>query len=94
MIRSLAEKFWSASCEETRIPQTIVLKLKTSEFKILTRSYTPDNPPSLCHELTEIALKLRDRGDLGPQQRFRLVDVGLSNFQDAGDTTPQPALFD
>jgi DNA polymerase IV len=37
-------------------------------------------------ELTDIALKLRDRFDLGPQQRFRLVGVGFSNFQDAGET--------
>ena len=94
MIRRLAEKLWSASRNESRIPRTIVLKLKTKEFKILTRSYTPDNPPSSCDELTDIALRLRDRVDLGPQQRFRLVGVGLSNFQDAGDTTLQPALFD
>ena len=94
MIRSLAEKLWSASRKESRMPRTIVLKLKTKEFKVLTRSYTPDHPPSSCDELTDIALKLRDRVDLGPQQRFRLVGVGLSNFQDAGDTTPQPALFE
>ena len=94
MIRRLAEKLWSASREETRIPRTIVLKLKTREFKILTRSHTPENPPSSCDELTDIALKLRDRVDLGPQQRFRLVGVGLSNFRDAGDTTTQPALFE
>lgn len=94
IIRRLAEKLWSTSRKESRIPRTIVLKLKTKEFKILTRSYTPDNPPSSCDELTDIALRLRDRVDLGPQQRFRLVGVGLSNFQEAGDTTPQPALFD
>jgi DNA polymerase IV len=94
MIRCLAEKLWFASRKEPRMPRTIVLKLKTREFKILTRSYTPDHPPSSCDELTDIALKLRDRVDLGPQQRFRLVGVGLSNFQDAGDTTPQPALFE
>ena len=95
MIRRLAEKLWSASREETRIPRTIVLKLKTREFKILTRSHTPENPPSSCDELADIALKLRDRVDLGPQQRFRLVGVGLSNFRDAEDTTTQqPALFE
>jgi DNA polymerase IV len=95
MIRRLAEKLWSASREETRIPRTIVLKLKTREFKILTRSHTPENPPSSCDELADIALKLRDRVDLGQQQRFRLVGVGLSNFRDAGDTTTQqPALFE
>lgn len=94
MIRRLAEKLWSASRKEPRIPRTIVLKLKTREFKILTRSYTSDNPPSSCDELTDIALKLRERVDFGPQQRFRLVGVGLSNFQDAGETKPQPTLFE
>jgi len=94
VIRRLAEKLWSASRKEQRIPRTIVLKLKTREFKILTRSYTSDNPPSSCDELTDIALKLRERVDLGPQQRFRLVGVGLSNFQDAGETKLQPTLFE
>ena len=94
MIRRLAEKLWSASRKESRIPRTIVLKLKTKEFKILTRSYTSDNPPSSCDELTDMALKLRDRVDLRPQQRFRLVGVGLSNFQDAEETTSQPTLFE
>ncbi|SRR6266576_3373645 len=93
-IRRLAEKLWSASRKEPRIPRTIVLKLKTREFKILTRSYTSDSPPSSCDALTDIALKLRDRVDLGPQQRFRLVGVGLSNFQDAGETKSQPTLFE
>jgi DNA polymerase-4 len=94
MIRRLAEKLWSASSKEPRIPRPVVLKLKTREFKILTRSYTSESPPSSCDELTDIALKLRDRVDLGPQQRFRLVGVGLSNFQDAGETTSQPTLFE
>jgi len=94
MIRRLAEKVWSASRKESRIPRTVVLKLKTSEFKLLTRSFTPDHSPSSCGELTEIALKLRERVDLGQQQRFRLVGVGLSNFRDSQETTSQPALFE
>lgn len=94
MIRRLAEELWSASRKESRIPRTVVLKLKTKEFKILTRSYTPDHSPSSCDELTEIALKLRERVDLGQQQRFRLVGVGLSNFQDPQETSSQPALFE
>ncbi len=94
MIRRLAEKLWSASCKESRIARTVVLKLKTSEFKILTRSRTPDSPPSSCEELTDIALKLRERVDLGSQQRFRLVGVGLSNFREPEETRAQPALFE
>jgi DNA polymerase IV len=94
MIRRLAGKTWSASRSEVRIARTVVLKLKTSEFKILTRSYTPSSPPSSCEELTSIALSLRDRVTLNPNQRFRLVGVGLSNFRDPADPSTQPPLFD
>jgi DNA polymerase-4 len=94
MIRRLAEKLWSASRKESRRPRTVVLKLKTSEFKILTRSHTAGCPPSSSEELTDIALKLRERVDLGPQQRYRLVGVGLSNFCEPDETSPQPVLFE
>lgn len=93
MIRRLAEKLWSASRKEPRIARTVVLKLKTSEFKIITRSHTPGSPPSSCEELTDIVLKLRERVDLGPQQRYRLVGVVFSNFQEPEDTAAQPVLF-
>jgi DNA polymerase-4 len=92
-IRRLAEHTWAASRNESRIARTVVLKLKTSEFKILTRSHTPSSPPSSCEELTNIALALRERVSLSPQQRFRLVGVGLSNFCDPEDASAQPDLF-
>jgi len=94
MIRRLAEKLWSASRKESRTARTVVLKLKTSEFKILTRSLTLGFPPSSSEELIDIALKLRERVDLGPQQRYRLVGVGLSNFHEPADTEAQPVLFE
>jgi len=94
MIRRLAEKLWSASRKESRMARTVVLKLKTSEFKILTRSHTLGSPPSSCEELTDIVLKLRERVDLGPQQRYRLVGVGLSNFREPEGTAAQPVLFE
>jgi DNA polymerase IV len=94
MIRRLSEKLWLASRKEPRVARTVVLKLKTSEFKILTRSHTPASPPSSCEDLTGIALKLRERVDLGPQQRYRLVGVGLGNFHDPQAAASQPALFE
>jgi DNA polymerase-4 len=93
MIRKLAAHTWTASRKESRIARTVVLKLKTSEFKILTRSHTPGSPPSSCEELTKIALSLRERVGLSPQQRFRLVCVGLSNFREPEDAPDHPALF-
>ena len=92
MIRRLAEKTWAASRKESRIARTVVLKLKTAEFQILTRSLTPMRPPSSCEELMEIALTLRERVKLAPRQRFRLVGVGLSNFRDA-EEEGEPSLF-
>jgi DNA polymerase-4 len=94
MIRALAEKLWSASRKELRMPRTIVLKLKTSEFKILTRSHTPDVFPASCTELTALALKLRERVELNPAQRYRLVGVGLSNFREPETNAAQPDLFE
>lgn len=82
LIRRLAEKVWAASRNESRVARTIVLKLKTSEFNILTRSHTPIVPPISCEEVTTIALSLRERIDLGPTQRYRLVGVGLSHFRE------------
>lgn len=94
MIRQLAERVWAASRKESRIARTIVLKLKTSEFSILTRSYTPLTPPNSCEELSQIALGLRERVNLNPNQCFRLVGVGLSNFRDPEDGMEQPELFE
>jgi DNA polymerase-4 len=94
MIRRLAEKTWAASRKESRIARTVILKLKTSEFKILTRSHTSPHPPSTCDELTNIALSLRERIGLGPRQRFRLVGVGLSNFHEPENASSQPVLFE
>jgi DNA polymerase-4 len=94
MIRRLAEKLWSASRKESRIARTVVLKLKTSEFKILTRSHTAGSPPSSCEELAEIALQLRERVGLDPRQRYRLAGVGLSNFRDEEEGAAQPPLFE
>jgi DNA polymerase IV len=94
IIRRLAEKVWAASRKETRIARTVVLKLKTAEFRILTRSFTQIEPPSSCEELTRIALSLRERVQLDRGQRYRLIGVGLHNFRDPAEEPAQPELFD
>jgi DNA polymerase IV len=94
LIRHLAEKTWAASRKESRIARTVVLKLKTSDFKILTRSLTPPHPPLSCEELTTMALQLRERVSLGSYTRYRLVGVGLSNFHEPEEASAQPELFE
>jgi DNA polymerase IV len=94
IILRLAEKVWAASRKEARIARTVVLKLKTSDFQILTRSHTPLTPPSSYEELATIALALRERVQLSVQQRFRLVGVGLSNFRESEEPPAQGGLFE
>lgn len=93
MIRRLAEKVWMASRKEARIARTVVLKLKTSDFKILTRSHTAASPPASCEELTSIALSLREKVNPPTDQHFRLVGIGLSNFRENENASTHPVLF-
>jgi DNA polymerase-4 len=81
LIRKLAQKVWNSSRENARMARTIVLKLKTREFNTLTRSLTPPIMPASIEEFADMAVSLCERVDLGPAQLFRLVGVGLSNFQ-------------
>ena len=89
VIRRLAEKVWHAARREPRQPRTVVLKLKTAGFEVLTRSLSAPTPPGSAEELAATALALRDRVALPPTQLYRLVGVGLSNFREA----TEPALF-
>jgi DNA polymerase IV len=93
-IRRLAAKTWEATRKTERVGRTVVLKLKTAQFRILTRSFTPETPPTSQEELIAIALALRDRVELPASTRYRLVGVGLSGFRDREEVITQPGLFD
>ena len=90
MIRRLAEKVWTVSRRESRTARTIVLKLKTAEFRILTRSLTPPAPPASCLELAECAVALLDRVEAPATQRYRLAGVGLANFCQSNEADELP----
>ncbi len=92
-IEALAAKAWAARTKTARIGHTVVLKLKTADFRILTRSFTPDAPPATAAEFTAIALALRERVQLPAATRYRLAGVGLSGFREPDDTPLQAPLF-
>ncbi len=93
-IRSLAEKAWTAARRTERVGRTVILKLKTAQFKILTRSHTPESPPASLRQFVEIALSLRERVGLPQSTRYRLVGVGLGGFRDREEAVAQSGLFD
>lgn len=92
-LRRLAGKAWQATRKTPRVGRTVVLKLKTSDFRIITRSHTPDAPPATLEEFTAIALALRERVSLPASTRYRLAGVGLAGFRDPEEVPLQAPLF-
>ncbi|MGN6657294.1 MAG: DNA polymerase IV [Rhodanobacter sp.] len=94
-IRRLADKAWSGyQRERERVARTVVLKLKTADFRTLTRSLTPPQRPRSARELGEIACTLRERVERPATTRYRLVGVGLAGFVDRDSYQAQTDLFD
>ena len=95
-IRRLAAKTWAAhqhEADEGRIARTVVLKLKTADFRTLTRSFTPVQRPTSERELAELACALRERVERPVDALYRLVGVGLAGFIDADSYAAQYELF-
>lgn len=97
-IRRLASKTWlnyvrGRGVDPDRLARTVVLKLKTSEFQIHTRSLTPPAAPISENELAEIACGLIERVGLPAGTKYRLVGVGLANIRSVGKSVEQEDLF-
>ncbi len=92
-LEDLAARVWRHVDAAEGQAHTVVLKLKTSEFRIITRSHTPSTPPTSAAELSAIALALLARVERVPDTHYRLAGVGLSNFREIQADDPQPALF-
>jgi len=94
-IRRMAEKAWAAADKLGCRGRTVVLKLKTSDFRTLTRSLTPPTIPATLDDLSALALALLARVDLPATTRYRLVGVGLDGVHTTGDavTGVQTTLF-
>jgi len=93
-IERACTRVWEATRRKGRAARTVTLKLKTSEFRIVTRRLTGPQPPASEAELLAVAMRLAARVDLPAATRYRLVGVGLSGFLDEEPDPAQAALFD
>ncbi|MEO7054807.1 MAG: DNA polymerase IV [Rhizomicrobium sp.] len=71
--------------------RTVVLKLKTANFRLLTRSASLDAPTQLADKIFRVAQSALKREADG--KRFRLLGVGLSNLT-AGARADPASLID
>ena len=92
-IDRMADKVWDQALKKGALGRTVVLKLKTDRFRILTRSQTSPNPPSSAAELAAVARLLCERVELPADTLYRLAGVGMSNFADPAEQSRQPDLF-
>ena len=70
--------------------RTVVLKLKTANFRLLTRSASLDAPTQLADRIYRTAQAALKREADG--RRFRLLGVGLSNLAPATEADPQSLI--
>jgi DNA polymerase-4 len=91
VLRALCEKV-SARLKRAGIAgRTVVLKLKTQDFRIRTRSQQLADPTRLADRLFRTGLQLLARETDGT--RYRLLGIGVSDLSDDGRADP-PDLID
>ncbi len=92
-VARMAAKTWTAAAKSSLRGRTVVLKLKTADFQILSRSHTRAEPFASPREIETTAVELLERVDMEAGVLFRLVGVGLSHFEQ--DRNPsQASLFE
>ncbi|MEZ5872293.1 MAG: DNA polymerase IV [Nitratireductor sp.] len=91
VLRKLSEKV-SARLKDKHIAgQTVVLKMKTSDFKARTRNRALSDPTQLADRIFRVGLEMMEREVDG--SRFRLIGIGVSGLC-ADDTADPEDLVD
>ncbi|MCZ7936160.1 DNA polymerase IV [Agrobacterium salinitolerans] len=91
ILRSLSEKVAWRLKKSGIAGQTVVLKMKTADFKLRTRNRKLDDPTQLADRIFRTGLSLLEKETDGT--RFRLIGIGVSDLHDAGLADP-PDLVD
>jgi DNA polymerase-4 len=87
---SLAEKVSRRAKADRLAGQTVVLKLKTADFKTRTRNVTLEEPTLLAARIFDAAVPLLKRETTGVA--FRLIGVGISHLVEAAPETEAATL--
>jgi DNA polymerase-4 len=91
VLRSLSEKVSRRLKKSAIAGQTVVLKLKSADFRIRTRNRRLDDPTCLADRIFRTGLAL-----LGPEldgTKYRLLGIGVSDLTKA-DLADPPDLVD
>ncbi len=92
ILRSLSERVSARLKKAGLAGRTVVLKLKTSDFRIRTRNRQLASPTRLADRIFHTGLDMLAR-EIDGTTRFRLLGIGVSDLS-AGDTADPPDLVD
>ncbi|VTZ59147.1 DNA polymerase IV [Sinorhizobium medicae] len=90
-LRRLSEQVASRLRNSALAGQTVVLKLKTSDFKIRTRNRRLESPTRLADRIFRTGLQLLEKEVDGT--KYRLIGIGVSDLVDP-DLADPPDLVD
>lgn len=89
----LASKLWREISHKKLNARTITIKLKTSQFKIITRSMTYSSPFTSQDDLNTAIFTLLARLEFEDNSFFRLAGVGVGELSQQS-SQPQLSLLD
>ncbi len=90
-LRRMSEQVAARLRKSALAGQTVVLKLKTADFKIRTRNRRLDNPTRLADRIFRTGLQLLEKEVDGT--RYRLIGIGVSDLSNPNLADP-PDLVD
>lgn len=91
VLRSLSEKVAWRLKKNATAGQTVVLKMKTADFKSRTRNKRLEDPTQLADRIFRTGLSLLERETDGT--KFRLIGIGVTDLCDPAQADP-PDLVD
>ena len=91
ILRSLSEKVAWRLKKHDIAGQTVVLKMKTAEFKLRTRNRKLEDPTQLADRIFRTGLELLEKETDGT--KFRLIGIGVTDLCDRARADP-PDLID
>jgi DNA polymerase-4 len=90
-LRSLSEKVAARLRKSAIAGHTVVLKLKTADFKSRTRNRKLEDPTMLADRIFRTGIELLRKETDGT--KYRLIGIGVSDLADPGRADP-PDLVD
>ncbi len=91
ILRSLSEKVSWRLKKDDIAGQTVVLKMKTADFKLRTRNRKLEDPTQLADRIFRTGLDLLGKETDGT--KFRLIGIGVTDLCDPARADP-PDLID